>query len=74
METARTFNAPPKRVGFLLMGQFTLISLSSAIDPLRVPYLLSPYALYRCRLLTPPSLAGVPHHGQPCLHYPLYTT
>jgi len=51
METARTFNAPPKRVGFLLMDQFTLISLSSAIDPLRVANLLSDTALYSWHLI-----------------------
>ncbi|MEL0137387.1 MAG: GlxA family transcriptional regulator [Halieaceae bacterium] len=37
---------PPRRVGFLLMDQFTLISLSSAIDPLRVANLLSDQQLY----------------------------
>ena len=36
----------PQRVGFLLMDQFTLISLSSAIDPLRVANLLSDQTLY----------------------------
>ncbi len=36
----------PQRVGFLLMDQFTLISLSSAIDPLRVANLLSDQQLY----------------------------
>ena len=51
MEQARTFNAPPKRVGFLLMDQFTLISLSSAIDPLRVANLLSDTALYSWHLI-----------------------
>ena len=30
-----------QRVGFLLMDQFTLVSLSSAIDPLRVANSLS---------------------------------
>ncbi|MBT7313456.1 MAG: GlxA family transcriptional regulator [Halieaceae bacterium] len=51
MEQTRTFNAPPKRVGFLLMDQFTLISLSSAIDPLRVANLLSGTALYSWHLI-----------------------
>ena len=51
MEQARTFNAPPKRVGFLLMDQFTLISLSSAIDPLRVANLLSDTTLYSWHLI-----------------------
>ena len=51
MEHTRTFNAPPKRVGFLLMDQFTLISLSSAIDPLRVANLLSDTALYSWHLI-----------------------
>ena len=51
MEQTRTFNAPPKRVGFLLMDQFTLISLSSAIDPLRVANLLSDTALYSWHLI-----------------------
>ena len=42
---------PPRRVGFLLMDQFTLISLSSAIDPLRVANLLSDQQLYEwCRV------------------------
>jgi len=35
-----------QRVGFLLMDQFTLIALSSAIDPLRVANLLSDQTLY----------------------------
>ena len=51
MEQTRTFNAPPKRVGFLLMDQFTLISLSSAIDPLRVANLLSDTTLYSWHLI-----------------------
>jgi len=35
-----------QRVGFLLMDQFTLVSLSSAIDPLRVANSLSDTELY----------------------------
>ena len=35
-----------QRVGFLLMDQFTLVSLSSAIDPLRVANSLSDNELY----------------------------
>ena len=45
----------PQRVGFLLMDQFTLVSLSSAIDPLRVANLLSGAELYHCLLYTSPS-------------------
>ena len=40
-----------QRVGFLLMDQFTLVSLSSAIDPLRVANLLSDTELYRWCLI-----------------------
>jgi len=40
-----------QRVGFLLMDQFTLISLSSAIDPMRVANLLSDQELYQWRLI-----------------------
>ena len=40
-----------QRVGFLLMDQFTLVSLSSAIDPLRVANLLSDAELYRWCLI-----------------------
>ena len=40
-----------QRVGFLLMDQFTLVSLSSAIDPLRVANLLSNNELYRWCLI-----------------------
>ena len=40
-----------QRVGFLLMDQFTLVSLSSAIDPLRVANSLSDTELYSwCRI------------------------
>ena len=42
---------PPQRVGFLLMDQFTLISLSSAIDPMRVANLLSDRELYQWQLI-----------------------
>lgn len=41
----------PQRVGFLLMEDFTLVSLSSAIDPLRVANLLSGTELYRWCLI-----------------------
>jgi len=41
----------PQRVGFLLMDQFTLVSLSSAIDPLRVANLLSGAELYQWCLI-----------------------
>ena len=37
-----------QRVGFLLMDQFTLVSLSSAIDPLRVANSLSDRAYRWC--------------------------
>ena len=40
-----------QRVGFLLMDQFTLISLSSAIDPLRVANLLADRELYQWCLI-----------------------
>ena len=40
-----------QRVGFLLMDQFTLVSLSSAIDPLRVANSLSDSELYRWCLI-----------------------
>ena len=40
-----------QRVGFLLMDQFTLVSLSSAIDPLRVANSLSDVELYRWCLI-----------------------
>ena len=40
-----------QRVGFLLMDQFTLVSLSSAIDPLRVANSLSDTELYRWCLI-----------------------
>jgi len=47
----RTTSKKPKHVGFLLMERFTLISLSSAIDPLRVANQLSGHTLYTWSLV-----------------------
>ena len=47
----RTASKKPKHVGFLLMERFTLISLSSAIDPLRVANQLSGHTLYTWSLV-----------------------
>jgi transcriptional regulator GlxA family with amidase domain len=47
----RTASKKPKHVGFLLMERFTLISLSSAIDPLRVANQLSGHTLYTWALV-----------------------
>ena len=47
--------APPQTVGFLLLDQFTLISLASAVEPLRMANQLTGQELYRWHTL---SLAG----------------
>jgi transcriptional regulator GlxA family with amidase domain len=47
----RTARKKTKHVGFLLMERFTLISLSSAIDPLRVANQLSGQPLYTWSLV-----------------------
>lgn len=39
--------APPQTIGFLLLDQFTLISLASAIEPLRMANQLTGQELYR---------------------------
>jgi transcriptional regulator GlxA family with amidase domain len=47
--------APPQSIGFLLLDQFTLISLASAVEPLRMANQLTGQELYRWHTL---SLAG----------------
>jgi Transcriptional regulator containing an amidase domain and an AraC-type DNA-binding HTH domain len=44
--------APPQTVGFLLLDQFTLISLASAVEPLRMANQLTGQELYRWHTLS----------------------
>ena len=47
----QTRAAKCKRIGFLLLDDFTLLSLSSAIDPLRIANLLTDRTLYEWTLI-----------------------
>ena len=40
-------NKLPRRIGFLLLKDFTLISLSSAVEPLRMANRISAKTIYR---------------------------
>lgn len=44
---AQPQNRAPQSIGFLLLDNFTLISLASAIEPLRMANQLSGRELYR---------------------------
>ena len=43
---------PPQTIGFLLLEQFTLISLASAVEPLRMANQLTGQELYRWHTFT----------------------
>lgn len=43
---------PPQTIGFLLLDQFTLISLASAVEPLRMANQLTGQELYRWHTFT----------------------
>jgi transcriptional regulator GlxA family with amidase domain len=47
-----TQNRAPQSIGFLLLDNFTLISLASAVEPLRMANQLSGRELYRWHTLT----------------------
>ncbi|WP_027966229.1 GlxA family transcriptional regulator [Halomonas halocynthiae] len=57
--------AAPQTLGFLLLDNFTLISLASAIGPLRMANQLAGRKLYRWHTL---SLDGAPVHASDGLH------
>jgi transcriptional regulator GlxA family with amidase domain len=49
---AQSLNRVPQTIGFLLLDNFTLISLASAVEPLRMANQLSGKELYRWHTLT----------------------
>ena len=49
---AQAQNRAPQSIGFLLLDNFTLISLASAVEPLRMANQLSGRELYRWSTLT----------------------
>lgn len=49
---AQPQNRAPQSIGFLLLDNFTLISLASAVEPLRMANQLSGRELYRWTTLT----------------------
>ncbi len=49
---AQPQDRPPQSIGFLLLDNFTLISLASAVEPLRMANQLSGRELYRWTTLT----------------------
>ena len=53
---AQPQNRAPQSIGFLLLDNFTLISLASAVEPLRMANQLSGRELYRWT--TSPSMAA----------------
>ena len=50
---------PPQTIGFLLLDQFTLISLASAVEPLRMANQLTGQELYRWHTFSLGGAAGV---------------
>ncbi|WP_051371696.1 AraC family transcriptional regulator [Leisingera aquimarina] len=63
---------PPRDIYFLLLPRFTMLALSSAIEPLRVANQLSQHELYRWQTVADTSAVasscGVELNAQSCLH------